>query len=52
MIPTTFLSAAAVLSIYDGRRCIGFILPRGKVGFEAFDYGEPVCVRAPCGALP
>jgi hypothetical protein len=26
-----------LLSVYSGRECIGFVLPRGKVGFEAFD---------------
>ena len=26
-----------MLSIYDGRTCIGFVLCRGKLGFEAFD---------------
>jgi hypothetical protein len=36
----TVPSATAVLSIYDGRHCIGFVLPRGKVGFEAFTSGE------------
>jgi hypothetical protein len=25
------------LSVYDGSRCIGFIMPRGKSGVEAFD---------------
>jgi hypothetical protein len=24
-----------MLSVYDGRECIGFILPRGITGFEA-----------------
>jgi hypothetical protein len=23
--------------VYDGRECIGFVLARGKAGFEAFD---------------
>ena len=27
-------------SIYDGRKCIGFILRRGKAGTEAFDLNE------------
>jgi hypothetical protein len=31
------LSTTALLSVYDGRLCIGFVLPRGKLGFEAFD---------------
>jgi hypothetical protein len=28
--PTT-----GMLSVYDGRQCIGFVLPRGRQGFEA-----------------
>jgi hypothetical protein len=24
-------------AVYDGRTCIGFLLPRGKAGIEAFD---------------
>jgi hypothetical protein len=26
-----------MLSVYDGRTCIGWIMSRGKAGFEAFD---------------
>jgi hypothetical protein len=26
-----------LLSVYDGRVCIGFVLPRGRLGFEAFN---------------
>jgi len=26
-----------MLSIYDGRTCLGFVIPRGKLGFEALD---------------
>src|SRR5262249_15137663 len=29
-----------LLSVYDGRICIGFVLPRGKLGWEAFDADE------------
>ena len=29
--PTTPL-----VSIYDGRECVGFVISRGKLGFEAF----------------
>lgn len=29
-----------LLSVYSGRECIGFVLPRAKVGFEAFDRDE------------
>src|SRR5215472_7877990 len=29
--PTTPL-----ISIYDGRECVGFVISRGKLGFEAF----------------
>jgi hypothetical protein len=25
------------LALYDGRRCVGFILARGKAGYEAID---------------
>jgi hypothetical protein len=27
----------AMLSVFDGRRCVGHILSRGKQGYEAFD---------------
>jgi hypothetical protein len=26
--------------VYDGKRCLGFILARGKLGFEAMDRDE------------
>jgi hypothetical protein len=26
-----------LLSVYDGGRCIGFVLPRDQLGWEAFD---------------
>jgi hypothetical protein len=29
-----------MLSVYDGRDCIGFLLSRGKLGFEAFDSNQ------------
>jgi len=29
-----------MLSVYDGRQCIGFVLARGRSGFEAFDADE------------
>ena len=29
--------APAMLSVYDGQRCLGHIIARGKRGFEAFD---------------
>jgi hypothetical protein len=34
------ISTTALLSVYDGRHCVGFVLPRGKVGFEALDHNE------------
>jgi hypothetical protein len=34
-------SAAAMISIFDGRQCIGHVLCRGRMGFEAFN-GEDV----------
>jgi hypothetical protein len=29
-----------LLCVYDGRECLGFILARGKLGFEAVDRDE------------
>jgi hypothetical protein len=29
-----------MLSIYEGQRCIGFLLNRGRTGWEAFDADE------------
>ena len=29
-----------MISIYDGRQCVGFVLARGRSGYEAFDGGE------------
>jgi hypothetical protein len=26
-----------MLSVYDSRRCLGYLIARGKNGFEAFD---------------
>ena len=26
-----------LMSVYDGQRCIGHVVARGKAGFEAFD---------------
>lgn len=28
---------ASCVAVYDGQRCIGHVLLRGKLGFEAFD---------------
>jgi hypothetical protein len=33
-------SSTPLLSVYDGRECVGFILARGKLGFEAIDRDE------------
>jgi hypothetical protein len=33
-------SSVPMLSVYDGRDCIGFLLSRGKLGFEAFDSNQ------------
>jgi hypothetical protein len=32
--------AAPLSCVYDGRECLGFILSRGRSGFEAFDREE------------
>jgi hypothetical protein len=37
---TTKPAAIPLVSIYDGQRCLGFILARGKTGFEAFAANE------------
>jgi hypothetical protein len=29
-----------MVSIYDGQQCVGFVLARGRQGFEAFDVSE------------
>jgi hypothetical protein len=33
-------ASATMVFVYDGRRCIGFVLNRGRRGFEAFDCDE------------
>ena len=33
-------SGRPMLVVYDGRECRGFLLNRGKTGFEAFDAAE------------
>jgi hypothetical protein len=32
--------APSLLAVYNGRQCAGFILARGKAGFEGFDIDE------------
>jgi hypothetical protein len=45
--------------LYDGRECLGFVLSRGRAGFEAFDSEErslglypaaPAAASAVCAA--
>jgi hypothetical protein len=33
-------STAPMSYVYDGRACLGFVLSRGRAGFEAFDREE------------
>ena len=33
-------TTAPLSYIYDGRACLGFVLSRGRAGFEAFDREE------------
>jgi hypothetical protein len=33
-------TSSPLLSVYDGRQCVGFVLARGRRGFEAFAAGE------------
>jgi hypothetical protein len=35
--PTEFPTQALFLALYDGQRCLGHLLPRGKLGVEAYD---------------
>jgi hypothetical protein len=34
-----FEPSRSMLSVYDGQRCVGFFLPRGPDGCEAYDAG-------------
>ena len=52
-------STAPLSYIYDGRACLGFVLSRGRAGFEAFDREErslglyptaPAAANAVCAA--
>jgi hypothetical protein len=52
-------STAPMSYIYDGRTCLGFVLWRGRAGFEAFDREErslglspaaPAAANAVCAA--
>jgi hypothetical protein len=41
--PTCRLAASEVfraLAIYSGRECLGHLLPRGPLGFEAYDCND------------
>jgi hypothetical protein len=40
-------AAPTMLSVFDGRELRGFILSRGRTGFEAFD-----CDLTSCGIYP
>jgi hypothetical protein len=39
-LPIQAVIGATMFAVYDGRICIGFILPRGTTGFEAFTLEE------------
>jgi hypothetical protein len=34
---TTRVASSPLAYVYDGRECLGFVLSRGRAGFEAFD---------------
>jgi hypothetical protein len=34
------MTATPMVSVYDGHQCIGFVLARGRRGYEAFTAGE------------
>jgi hypothetical protein len=31
------INSLACLSVFDGQKCLGFLLPRGRQGVEAYD---------------
>jgi hypothetical protein len=33
-------SVAPMISVYDGRQCVGFVIERGRRGYEAFTAAE------------
>jgi hypothetical protein len=35
--PAQAVDRAQMVAVYDGQRCLGHVLGRGKAGFEAFD---------------
>jgi hypothetical protein len=37
---TARVAISPLAYIYDGRECLGFVLSRGRAGFEAFDSEE------------
>jgi len=37
---TAAANSAAMVSVYTGRTCIGFVFARGRAGFEAFTADE------------
>jgi hypothetical protein len=56
---TARVAISPLAYIYDGRECLGFVLSRGRAGFEAFDCEErslglypaaPAAANAVCAA--
>ena len=43
-------TTASLSYVYDGRACRGFVLSRGRAGFEAFDHKENSLGRFPTAA--
>jgi hypothetical protein len=37
---TARVAISPLVYVYDGREAIGFVLARGRAGFEAFDHEE------------
>jgi len=37
---TARVAISPLAYVYDGRECLGFVLSRGRAGFEAFDREE------------
>jgi hypothetical protein len=41
--PENSETGPAFVSVFDGRDCVGFVLSRGKLGFEAFHINGRSC---------
>ena len=47
---TARVAISPLAYVYNGRECLGFVLSRGRAGFEAFDHEENSLGRFPTAA--